>query len=257
MLRSTLRATGAAKSALDASSRSFQTVKGAVVVAIPINNTESSSSSTSSLTRHPLRQPSRSFSSPTVWERTKGAAWGAWDERSKKSAEKKFQEFVNKLATTEQWTLGDFAEEIDKTANNWMTKVVPGMSDTQEVLAARQAAKLAKAAADTMGIEATFADLANMSRLDKLRISVDAEVPKETVNMMVFQFHSMDVMQTMIRKKHLDGKPLPANEESLTVLIQSEGQAHMTPIQREYLDYVRSNLSKKHHSKKVWQATRH
>lgn len=50
----------------------------------------------------------------------------------------------------------------------------------------------------------------------------------QEINMLIKQFQGMDIMQQVLRKRKLDGKPLPTDEASMKAAIQQDGQKVMS-----------------------------
>ena len=155
--------------------------------------------------------------------------------RQERKAQEKFSQQMEKMASSERWTISDFHDDVASTADSWTSKI-PGIKDLKEVQTSKQLSKIAVAIMDVLGSKTATADeLMEMSRTDKLKVSVKSGVLVEDVNMMLQQFQSVGFMHRVIRQRRLEGKPIPKDQPSMTNLLQSQGPESFPKAQRKKL----------------------
>ena len=57
----------------------------------------------------------------------------------------------------------------------------------------------------------------------------------QDLNVAIEQFKAMDIMHQILRKRHLDGKALPTDEDGMKAAIQSEGPKVLSKSQKKGL----------------------
>ena len=90
-----------------------------------------------------------------------------WDNRTKQQQEKKYKEQLEKMASSERWTLADFNAELKESLGSWRNKV-PGMSSLKQVQVAKQTQKAVESVMEQLGPTATSQDLENLGRQEKV-----------------------------------------------------------------------------------------
>ena len=68
-----------------------------------------------------------------------------------------------------------------------------------------------------------------------MKISLKSGASLEELNVLTKQFQSMDIMQQVLRKRKLEGKPLPLDEASMRAAMQQDAQKVLTKAQKKSL----------------------
>jgi len=67
----------------------------------------------------------------------------------------------------------------------------------------------------------------------QLKISLKSGTPVEDINVAIRQFQAVDMMHQVVRRRHLDGKPIPTDESSLKTAIQMDGTKVLSKAQKK------------------------
>jgi hypothetical protein len=186
-----------------------------------------------------------------------GSIRSKFEERSKKSQKEAYAKQLAKMAESEKWTLKDFSDEIDETLSSWRTKI-PGVSNLQQVKSAKEAQVVIKAVVDEVGRDATAEDLGSLGRTEKVskwveewgfrasglgshiaslplqqKISLKSGISIEDLNIMIKQFQGMDMMHSVLRKRKLEGKPIPVDESTMKAALESDGPSVLSKKQKK------------------------
>lgn len=186
--------------------------------------------------QHQLRHHLSTTTTPPSDENEKPGFFGriknAITARQERLAQEQFAEQVGRMANSEKWTIQNFSDDVSKSVDSWRTKI-PGMSNLQQVKAAKKTSNIAKAVVEVLGGGATAEELLNMSRTQKLNVAIKSKESVEDVNLMVAQFQGVQMMHQVIRKRKLEGKAIPTDEAGIRSVLQSESLGAMTKGQRK------------------------
>ena len=160
-----------------------------------------------------------------------------WRNREAKKNEDEFKKRIEAMANQERWILDDLYKDLKEGAENWRNRI-PGVSSTKEVQGAKKMYNTIKGLISVVGSNATYSDLENMSKIDKLRAAHAGEVTVEEVNVMIQQCGTLRLMQSLVRKRKLEGRPLPTTPENLQVIAQQEGRTMLTKKQLAKLQKI-------------------
>jgi hypothetical protein len=158
-----------------------------------------------------------------------GRVQNAFIDRQKKSQQQQLAEALEKMADSPVWTIKDFSEDLERNTKGWRA-MLPGVSN--ELKMVKETVAIAKAVIEEMGEDVTMEELMDMSRIQKLRVSVNSEASVEDVNLMLKQFQAVDIMHQVLRRRKMEGKPIPTDEHSVQTIMQTEGMKSMTKSQR-------------------------
>lgn len=167
-----------------------------------------------------------------------GRVQNAIQDRTKRNQQQEFASQLEKMSNSPKWTVGDFVEDLSKTVNSWRTKI-PGLSSLDQVKTAKQVNSIAEAIVEEMGIDATSEKLMEMTRTQKLKVSLKSGASVEEINGMLQQFQAVDVMHQVVRKRKLEGKAIPSDEASMRQVMQVEGLGAMSKAQRKAMKQSR------------------
>lgn len=184
---------------------------------------------TQSASAHHVRLfSSKSEEKPGLFDRMKNA----FTDRQERKAEEQFAEQLQKMANCERWTIKDYQEDLSRITDSWRTKI-PGLGDEKQIKSAKQINEISKAVIEVVGANATASELLEMSRIDKLKVSVASGASVEDINIMLQQFQSIEVMHQVVRRRKLEGKPIPHDQASMRSILQAEGLQAMNKTQRK------------------------
>jgi hypothetical protein len=76
---------------------------------------------------------------------------------------------MEKMASQDTWSLGDFASELDTALGGWRSKI-PGMGNLAQVKSIKESQKIVNAVVDEMGRDANIEAVQHLGRKEKVRI---------------------------------------------------------------------------------------
>lgn len=138
---------------------------------------------------------------------------------------------MKRLSEMKELTLQSYKEELERGLNQWGAKI--SFLQTKEVKMAKEIVAVVQALIDVKGGEATADDLFKMDRLERLKVATTANKTVEELSMLISQIQNMDVMQRTLRKRYLEGKPIPPDPTSMQAAIKKDAMAIMTKAQKE------------------------
>eukprot|EP00568_Trieres_chinensis_P006701 CAMPEP_0183293438 /NCGR_PEP_ID=MMETSP0160_2-20130417/2123_1 /TAXON_ID=2839 ORGANISM="Odontella Sinensis, Strain Grunow 1884" /NCGR_SAMPLE_ID=MMETSP0160_2 /ASSEMBLY_ACC=CAM_ASM_000250 /LENGTH=247 /DNA_ID=CAMNT_0025454555 /DNA_START=26 /DNA_END=769 /DNA_ORIENTATION=+ len=167
------------------------------------------------------------------------------DERADRKQREKISETYLRMANAEVWTLNAFIADLDSMVSSmgWR-QYVPGMGDTKQVEQVKKIQKAVKAVQKELGGEKTPEDIATMSKIDKLKVSVNQGVPVDDVESVVKQFTTMGLMQRLLRHLKLNGKPIPKTESGMRRLMQTDLKHVLTKEEKRAMKKSQARESK-------------
>ena len=122
-----------------------------------------------------------------------------------------------------------------------MTKV--SFMQTKEIKQAKEVIEVVDKIIDVVGPKATAEDLIQLDRMDRLRVANAANKTLEEIAIMVSQITNMDVMQKTLRKRYLEGKPIPPDKDSMQAVIQKDAMSVLSKSQKEMMKSRQESLS--------------
>jgi hypothetical protein len=155
-----------------------------------------------------------------------------WRDRQSKKEETKYKERVLQMAEKETFRVADMIEELDEINKSWMAKM-PFLSSSKETKTAKHMFKVISAVGSVAGTDATLEKLEALSRKEKLQIAIAAETSLEEINTIIQQFGVMDIMHKVVRKRKLDGKPIPLTQEGMQAAMQTDAITLLSKAQKE------------------------
>ncbi|MGK3753564.1 MAG: hypothetical protein ACI8RD_005871, partial [Bacillariaceae sp.] len=78
-----------------------------------------------------------------------------------------------------------------------------------------------------------------------LRVATTANKTLEEISIMVSQITNMDVMQKTLRKRRLEGKPIPPDKDSMQSVIQKDAINVLSKSQKDMLKSRQVNNAKR------------
>jgi len=176
--------------------------------------------------------------SPGIFERIKQSL----DGRAERRQSDQFVKQMEKMASQDKWSLGDFAAELDTALGGWRSKI-PGMGNLEQVKAIKGSQKIVNAVVDEMGRDTDIEAVQHLRRKEKLKMSLKSGVSLEDINMLVQQCQSMYVMHRVLRYRKLNGKSIPKDEPSMKAALQADGGKILKPGEKKAMQKKRSKRS--------------
>jgi hypothetical protein len=179
-------------------------------------------------------QESSSFFSPINW----------WKERQEKKEAEKYKTRIAEMAEKEKWTLAEMKKELDEAEQSWLSKL-GGDRVSKELAVAKQMHKSVSGIASIVGLDASDDELDGLSKKDKLKAAVAGETTVEDINLLIQQFQSMSLMHRIVRKRKVEGKPIPQTPDALQAIMQVEGPKLLSKTQKARIMDAQAKKMKK------------
>jgi len=159
-------------------------------------------------------------------------------------------EQLKRLSTMEVFTMDKYRKElqIGLDGGGMVTKI--SFMQTKEYKQAKEVTKVVDKIIDVVGPDATADDLITLNRLQRLRVANAAEKTVEDIAIMVSQITNMDVMQKTLRKRYLEGKPLPSNKDAMEAVVQKDAINVLSKSQKEMMKSRQENNARRMARKK-------
>lgn len=174
----------------------------------------------------------RSFSESGIFSSVTNPIKKKLSERQERKKEEKMLEQIKRISDLDKWTIQAFVSEVMASADDWRTKI-PGMGNVQQVKMIKEQKVILESMAEELGGDADVDEIEKLGRKDKLKISVNANIPVADVNQMLSQFKNMDVMHLVLSKRKEQGKPFPSSEKDLKRIIMQEAPKLLTKAQKK------------------------
>jgi len=194
--------------------------------------------------------PKAPFSSASDDEKGGGGIRGWMTDRSARKEKEKYMEQMMRLSTMDVFTMEKYREELQSgiDGGGMMTKV--SFMQTKEIKQAKEVIEVVEKIVEVVGPDATAEDLIQLDRLQRLRVATAANKTVEEIAIMVSQITNMDVMQKTLRKRYLEGKPIPADQDAMQAVIQKDALSVLSKSQKELMkrrqeDNARRNARKR------------
>lgn len=174
----------------------------------------------------------KSFISTTTPKSVVGWVQDKLAERQQNKKAAKLIDSVTSMANSEKWTIKDYANDINEQLSQWSTKI-PGFNRTLEVQRAKEYQNIVNSMIQQFGNDITVTDMNNLDRKEKLKLVIACKVPMNDVDAVLMQFKQMDIMQRILRSRKKNGIPLPTDQESLKMAMQTDAIKVMTKEEKE------------------------
>lgn len=162
-----------------------------------------------------------------------------FDPTSDKAQKEKYAAQLKKMSESEVWTLGMFAEEMDSAVSGWR-QYIPGMSRMKQVQQIKEMQKTINAIKKEIGGDATAETLRDLTKLQRLRICVAADVDPEDLQALSDQFQGMETMHRILRYRKKMGKTIPTDEQSMKAAVQMDSGAVLTKDEKREIQRIQA-----------------
>lgn len=140
---------------------------------------------------------------------------------------------MTRLSEMDRLTLENYKAELERGLNKFGANI--SFLQTKEVKTAKDVVIVIKALIDVKGSEATADDLSTMDRLERLKVATSTNKTVEEISILLSQIHNMDLMQRVLRKRKLEGKPIPPDPTSMQAAIKKDAVSVMSKTQKEMM----------------------
>eukprot|EP00980_Cylindrotheca_fusiformis_P028974 scaffold22681_cov146-Cylindrotheca_fusiformis.AAC.6 len=162
-----------------------------------------------------------------------GGIRGWMENRREKKEQEKYMEQMERLSNMEELTLEGYREELNRGLDSWGAKLSFGQ--TKEIKMAKEVVECISCFIDVLGNNATADDMIAMDRLQRLKVATASKKSVEDIQIMISQVQNMDLMQRTLRKRKLDGKPIPPDSQSMQAAIKRDALSVMSKTQKEMM----------------------
>lgn len=191
---------------------------------------------------------SNSSSSSSSSGSERGGIRGWFEDRNKRKQEEQYMEQMKRLSEMKELTLQSYKEELERGLNQWGAKI--SFLQTKEVKMAQEIVKVVQALITVKGGQATADDLFHMDRLERLKVATSSNKTVEELSMLISQIQNMDLMQKTLRKRHLEGKPIPPDPTAMQAAIKKDAMSLMSKAQKEEMMKRQATMAKRSRRKR-------
>mmetsp|Transcript_277 Transcript_277/g.686 ORF Transcript_277/g.686 Transcript_277/m.686 type:complete len:273 (-) Transcript_277:1204-2022(-) len=187
----------------------------------------------------PLQKPAfvqtASFSTAKDDEEGSGGIRGWVNNRQARQEKEKYIEQMTRLSTMEVFTMDKYREELQSGVDGggMMNKI--SFMQTKEFKQAKEVIEVVDKIIEVVGPDSTAEDLLQLDRLQRLRVATAANKTLEEISIMISQITNMDVMQKTLRKRYLEGKPIPPDKDTMQAVIQRDAMSVLSKSQKEMM----------------------
>jgi hypothetical protein len=162
-----------------------------------------------------------------------GGIRGWIQNRAEKRQQEDYMTQMTRLSEMDRLTLDNYRGELERGLNKWGANI--SFLQTKEVKTAKEVVAIVKALIEVKGGEATADDLFTMDRLERLKVATSTNKTVEELSILLSQIQNMDLMQRTLRKRHLEGKPIPPDPASMQAAIKKDAISVMSKSQKEMM----------------------
>jgi hypothetical protein len=194
------------------------------------------------------RQTTAAAFSTQSGESSSGGIRGWIQNRTERRQHEDYMAQMKRLSEMDRLTLNSYRGELERGLNQWGANI--SFLQTKEVKTAKEVVVVIKALIDVKGGEATADDLFTMDRLERLKVATSTNKTVEEISILMSQIQNMDLMQRTLRKRHLEGKPIPLDPASMQAVIKKDALTVMSKSQKEMMMKRQASLAKRAMRKK-------
>ncbi len=158
---------------------------------------------------------------------------GWMKERQDRQEKDRYMEQMERLSNMEVFTMENYREELQRGVSGFMANI--SFLQTKEVKMAKEVVALVEKIIDILGPKATAEDLIAMDRFQRLQLATASNKTLEEISIMVSQITNMDVMQKALRKRKLEGKPIPPDQAAMQAVVRKDAIEVMSKSQKDLL----------------------
>lgn len=173
---------------------------------------------------------------------------GWMEKRQERQQQEQYMEQMERLSSMDELTLSKYQEELKRGLSGFMANIK--FLQTKEIKVAQEVVDVVSAFMGVLGNDATADDLNDMTRIERLRVAGASSKTVEEIAIMVSQIQNMDLMQRTLRKRKLEGKPVPVDSNKMQEAIKKDAREVMTKSQKDTMKKRQMSVAKKMARKK-------
>ncbi|KAG7350386.1 hypothetical protein IV203_009746 [Nitzschia inconspicua] len=203
------------------------------VVSVAIPSSSSSCCYYSSSSPVLLSSPSSGSGSPSENSSSSGGISGWMKRRAERKEQKRYMEQMERLSNMDVFTMENYREELKRGLSGFAANI--SFMQSKEIKMAKEVVQVVDTFIEVLGPNATAEDLIEMDRLQRLKVATAANKTLEEIAILVSQITNMDVMQKALRKRRLEGKPIPKDQDAMQAAIKKDAMQVLSKSQMELL----------------------
>lgn len=172
-----------------------------------------------------------------------GGITGWVTSRRKRQEQEKYMEQMEKLSNMDRLTMQIYHDMLKEGVSGFMSNI--SFMQSKEIKTAKAVVEVVEKIIEVVGPHATCDDLIEMDRLQRLKVATSANKTPEEISIMVSQITNMDVMQKALRKRRLDGKPIPVDQDQMQAVIKRDAVQVMSKAQKSMLKGRQENYARR------------
>jgi hypothetical protein len=173
------------------------------------------------------------FSSSASSEKSSGGISGWMKKRAERKEQERYMEQMERLSNMDVFTMENYREELKRGLSGFAANI--SFMQSKEVKMAKEVVEVVDKFIEVLGPNTTAEDLIEMDRLQRLKVATAANKTLEEIAIMVSQITNMDVMQKALRKRRLEGKAIPKDQEAMQAAIKKDAMQVLSKSQMELL----------------------
>jgi hypothetical protein len=180
-----------------------------------------------------FRQPTAAAFSTQSSGNSNSGVRGWIQNRNERKQQEEYLAQMTRLSEMDRLTLDNYRGELERGLNKWGANI--SFLQTKEIKTAKEIVVVVKALIDVKGGEASADDLLQMDRLERLKVATSTNKTVEEISILMSQIQNMDLMQRTLRKRKLEGKPIPPDPASMQAAIKKDALSVMSKSQKEMM----------------------
>jgi hypothetical protein len=167
--------------------------------------------------------------------------WSWWKERQERNDAEKYRQNIAAIAEREVWTLGPMLKEVEDVTKSWTAKLI----DNKESRAVKHMKKVLEGLISVIGKDAQADRVVGMSKKEKLQTAIAAETTVEEINILIKHVQANEKIHRIVRKRKIEGKPLPATPDAMQQLARIEFPKILTKDEKTQMKKFQMRTRKK------------
>ena len=165
------------------------------------------------------------------------------EDRKSRQEHEQYLEQMELLSNMEELNLANYKEMLEKSLKGFAANI--SFMQTKEIKTAKEVVQVVATMMDVLGDTAKVDDLIQMDRLQRLQVATSCNKTVEEVAILISQIQNMDLMQKTLRKRRLEGKPIPQDAQSMQAAIKKDALSVMTKTQKDAMKMRQAGQAKR------------
>jgi hypothetical protein len=154
-------------------------------------------------------------------------------KRSERKEKERYMEQMERFSNMDVFTMEKYREELRRGLKGFAANI--SFMQSKEVKDAKAMVEVVEKFIEVLGPNATADDLIEMDRLQRLKVATAANKTVEEISIMVSQINNIDIMRKALRKRRLEGKAIPENQEALRAAITKDAMNLLSKSQMKII----------------------